>query len=159
MNTKHETSRRTRYLRVSLRGCVALWLTGLACLGIAEPVTSADQFRKIEFAPGKSQVELRGAVVRGERAIYSVEAQEGQRMSLRVVAPEKNAVFQIFMPDPSGAPAARSGSKFSGETLQGAGEGDDVARWSGTLPRSGTYLIVIGTTRGNATFRLSLALH
>ncbi|HEY6981731.1 hypothetical protein [Reyranella sp.] len=31
-----------------------------------------------------------------------------------------------------------------------------LARWSGRLPRAGTYLIVIGSTRGNARYSIDV---
>ncbi len=78
-------------------------------------------------------------------------------MSLRIVAPEMNAVFQIFAP---GATLEENTSivQVNGSALTGAGEGDDAARWSGALPKSGRYLVVVGPTRGNATYRLTVAI-
>jgi hypothetical protein len=39
-----------------------------------------------------------------------------------------------------------------------AGEDKDIMRWSGKLPKSGTYLIVVGGTRGNATYKMDVGI-
>jgi len=78
-------------------------------------------------------------------------------MSLRIVSTEKNAVVQVYVP---GAKQEMRDSVLhvSGNTLPGAGEGDDAARWYGTLPASGVYVFVVGSTRGNATYRLNVTI-
>jgi hypothetical protein len=135
----------------------ALVLTSFAWPGISEPSEKTEEIKRIHFAHGASTAQVRGAVVRGERALYSIEAREGQHMSLRIVALEKNAVVQVYAP---GAKQEMRNSvlHISGDTLPGAGEGDDAARWSGTLPGSGVYVLVVGSTRGNATYRLTVTL-
>ena len=115
----------------------------------------ADVRGPIRFAPGTTSASVGNAVVRGDRDIYRVEASAGQRMAVRVSAVEDNAAFQIYLP---GASYRREvdGYEFSGRTLPGAGEGADATRWSGTLPASGPYLIVVGPTARNATYRLTV---
>jgi hypothetical protein len=48
--------------------------------------------------------------------------------------------------------------KIKGIALKGADDGDDAMAWSGTLPQTGRYLIVVGGTRGNASYRLEIAI-
>ncbi len=135
----------------------ALALASFAWIGIAEPSQKAEEIKRIQFARGASSAEVRGAVVRGERALYSIEAREGQHMSLRIVSTEKNAVVQVYAP---GAKQEMRDSvlHMSGNTLPGAGEGDDAAQWAGALPTSGVYVVVVGSTRGNATYRLTVTI-
>lgn len=135
----------------------ALALASFAWIGIAQPSGKVEEIKKIEFARGGSSAQVRGAVVRGERALYSIEAREGQHMSVRIVSTEKNAVFQLY------APGAKQEIRdsvlhISGDTLPGAGEGDDAAQWTGRLPGSGVYVLVVGSTRGNATYRLTVSI-
>ena len=104
-----------------------------------------DATRRIRFARGATSATVEGAVVRGERAAYLVGARAGQRMRVRVASPERNAVFQLHGPGKVGA-------------LPGAGETDDATAWSGVLPRSGDYRIVVGGTRGNAEYRLRVEI-
>ena len=42
--------------------------------------------------------------------------------------------------------------------LEGAGELDDATEWSGKLPKSGDYEIIVGGIRGNASYVLTVTL-
>ena len=128
------------------------WLTVPQCAR-GEQVVEA-----IHFARGASSAEVRGAVVRGERAFYTFEARAEQRLTLHIVSLENNAVFQVYAP--GARPETRDDSmEIIGQALAGVGEGNDTRRWTGILPQSGSYLVVVGATRGNATYRLTIAVH
>jgi hypothetical protein len=101
--------------------------------------------KKVRFAKGTSSITIREAVVRGDRDRYYVGAKAGQRMSVKITSIEKNAVFQIY---------------FHGEeeSLPRAGEEDDATNWSGELPIDNEYVIVVGGTRGNATYALTISI-
>ena len=101
--------------------------------------------RKVRFARGTSSTTIRGAVIRGERDRYLVGAKAGQMMTVKITSLEKNAVFQIY---------------FAGEqeSLPGAGEMDDAMKWSGRLPADNEYVIVVGGTRGNASYTLTISI-
>jgi hypothetical protein len=101
--------------------------------------------QKVRFARGTSSTTIRGAVVRGDRDRYYLGAKAGQTMTVKITSLESNAVFQIY---------------FAGEqeALQGAGEEDDATSWSGELPADNEYVIVVGGTRGNATYKLTISI-
>lgn len=108
-------------------------------------LASADGIRKrIKFAKGKTVATVSGAVVRGDRDTYIVGAKEGQMMTVKITSPEKNAVFQIRDAD--------------GEYLQDAGEADDATALTSDLPWTGDYEIIVGGTRGNASYKLTVAI-
>ena len=65
-------------------------------------------------------------------------------MNVKITSPEDNAVFQI--------------SDANGEYLQGAGEADDATALTSDLPRTGDYEIVVGGTRGNASYKLTVSI-
>jgi len=101
--------------------------------------------KKVRFAKGTSSTTIRGSVVRGDRDRYYVTAKKGQTMSVKITSRENNAVFQVYL----------SGEQ---ESLPGAGDGDDATKWSGQLPADSEYTIVVGGTRGNATYTLTIAV-
>lgn len=108
-------------------------------------ITSADGITKrVRFAKGKSSATLSGAVVRGDRDTYILGAKAEQMMTVKITSTERNAVFQITDPN--------------GEFLQDAGDGDDAMNWTGSLPESGNYRIIVGGTRGNATYKLTVSI-
>ena len=130
------------------------WLA-LVLIFLAGPTQAASEVNPIRFARGASNAEVQGTVIRGERALYSIEARRGQRLMMRIAAIDRNAVFQIF------APGATMETRdcileVTGSALPGAAEGDDAIQWSGRLPQSGQYLIVVGGVRGNASYRLTV---
>ncbi len=101
--------------------------------------------QKVRFARGSSSTTISGAVVRGERDRYYLGAKKGQTMSVKITSLEENAVFQIFLPGEQ-------------EALAGAGEEDDATTWSGELPEDAEYVIVVGGTRGNASYKLTVSI-
>src|SRR5215831_4369700 len=101
--------------------------------------------RKIQFERGSSSATVRGTVIRGDQDRYFLGAKKGQTMSVKITSPEDNAVFQIYLPGEE-------------KSLSGAGEGDDAKDWSGELPRDAEYVIVVGGTRGNATYTMKVSI-
>jgi hypothetical protein len=101
--------------------------------------------QKIRFAKGSSSATVSGTVVRGDSDRYYVGAKKGQTMSVKITSEEDNAVFQIYLPGEEKA-------------LRGAGDGDDATNWSGELLADAEYVIVVGGTRGNATYKLRVAI-
>jgi ABC-type enterochelin transport system substrate-binding protein len=96
-------------------------------------------------ACSKQSKTISGSVIRGESARHKVTAKAGQTLDVKVTSDENNAVFQIYLP------AEKS-------TLPGAGETDDATSWSGKVPADGEYVIVIGPTRGNASYKLTYSV-
>ena len=128
--------------------CLLFLMSGASA---ADPVPTP---KPILFARGASQGTVEGNVLRGERDLYSITAGAGQAMTVTITAPEGNAAFQIYEP---GSRIARDKDgilEVAGNALRGAGETDDANRWAGRLPRGGAYLVVIGSTRGNAGYTL-----
>ncbi|MFI5033865.1 MAG: hypothetical protein ACHQPH_24530 [Reyranellales bacterium] len=126
-----------------------------AAAGAAEPVPTP---KMIFFATGSTRGTAGGHVLRGSRNLYSVKAGAGQVMTVTITAPDDNAVFQIYEP---GAQIGRDADgllQFTGKALAHADDGDDATRWSGRLPRTGTYLIVIGSTRGDARYSMDVKI-
>jgi hypothetical protein len=109
----------------------------------------------IRFPSGQAGTTIEGAVIRGERDLYSLDARAGQTMTVAVTSSERNAVFQIY------APGVRirhteDGYDFQGTELTPANS--DVRSWKGGLPARGSYLIVVGGTRGNASYKLTVGI-
>lgn len=112
---------------------------------------------EISFARGKSAATVESSVVRGEVKYYTLQARKGQRLRATITAPEKNAAFQIYTPGYAFTPD-QSALMETSRPLQGAGETDDAVTWEGELPSTGKYLIVVGATRGNATYRVNISV-
>jgi hypothetical protein len=116
-----------------------------ACGFALSSLTAQGVKKKIQFARGSSSATVTGSVIRGERDRYYLGANKGQTMSVKISSEEDNAVFQVYLPGEQDA-------------LPGAGEGEDAKEWLGELPRDAEYVIVVGGTRGNASYTLKVSI-
>jgi len=119
----------------------------------AEPVPTP---KPIFFARGSTGGTVGGNVQRGARALYSVKVSAGQIMTVTLTTPDDNAVFQIYEPDTAISRDADGLLEFKGKALHGAADGEDATRWTGRLTVSGTYVIAVGSTRGNARYSMDV---
>ena len=95
--------------------------------------------RRIQFARGANSATIENAVVRGTRDTYLLNARAGQKMTLSISSVEKNAVFDIIAPNQR----AISREATSGSFI---------------LPKTGDYRVIVGGTRGNATYKLQVSI-
>ena len=133
---------------------IALLMAALLVTGICE----AGVKKTIRFSPGSDSSTVQESVIRGERDIYYITAKAGQTLEISISAVEHNAVFSVYQPG-AVAEEKEGYTEINGKALPKAGETDDATKWKGTLPVSGKYLIVVGGTRGNATYKLKVAIH
>ena len=127
------------FRKAAIAAIIAVFSLGASGFDTTDGIT-----KRVRFAKGRSSVTLSNSVIRGDRDTYILAAKAGQRMAVRVTALEKNAAFQIERPN--------------GEYLEGAGEMDDATRVTVRLPESGDYRIVVGGTRGNASYKLTISI-
>ena len=127
-----------------IRARFAAIVLGAAALATLPGVAAAQTNTKhrVRFQRGRTTAVLQGAVVRGDRESYVLEAKAGQRMIVHITSLEKNAVFTVYSPPPR-------------KPLRRATERTD---WTGRLPRSGDYVIEVGGTRGNASYTLEVTI-
>lgn len=119
---------------------ISILVTALTSAALASGIK-----KRIRFPRGANSVTISGSVVRGERDRYILGAKEGQTMTVRIRAAEDNAVFQIYLPGEQ-------------ESLEGAGETDDAKSWSGKIPATTDYIIVVGASRGNTSYKLDVEI-
>ncbi|PPQ29696.1 hypothetical protein CCS01_20810 [Rhodopila globiformis] len=130
-------------------------------LALAHPAAAAcDPPVAVRFAAGASSAELAGGIPRGSLDCFTVTARSGQHLAVsqRPAAGPSNIVMQIYKP---GWKITRTddGPEIAAHALPGAGEGEDAKSWYGRLPASGTYLLVIGTTRGGGEYKVKVEIH
>lgn len=108
----------------------------------------------IRFAPGTSGAEVTGGVPRGMPDCLTITARAGQVLEASITSTERNAVFQLHPPGWGIRQDRYGGVRVSNRTLTT----DDAMRARITLPADGTYLFVIGTTRGGADYTLRVSI-
>lgn len=143
-----------------MRLILFFWLALLLPVSAAFAVDPAPQpvpkIRPIFFPRGSTGGTVGGHVLRGNRDLYSVTAARGQTLTVTITAPDGNAVFQIYEPDTKVQRDPEGALEFVGKALPSADSGDDTTRWSGRLPRTGAYLIAVGSTRGGARYSIDV---
>jgi hypothetical protein len=132
-------------MKSQIRYRTILTIAVITLLLHAAPLYAKGVEKRIAFHKGSSSQLLEGSVVRGDRDIYVVEARAKQTMIVFIGSLEDNAVFTIV-------------NKTTGKPLQGTEEGADAKGWTGILPSSGDYRIIIGGTRGNAEYILKVEI-
>lgn len=107
----------------------------------AELLNAADTLntQRVEFDLGATAATLENSVVRGERDLYLVNAQGGQMMELELTSAEDNAVLDVITP--------------SGLILE-----RNATQAQLLLPHTGDYRILVGGTRGNASYQLRIQI-
>lgn len=118
--------------------------SGLLAQRSSSLIAQRSRIQRLRFAPGADSATIKTSVVNGTRDLYLVGAQKGQVMSIRIVSLEDNAVFDVVAP-PNG-----TGKR---QTLK-----QEAFTWSSTLSATGDYQIVVGSTRGNASYRLQVTI-
>ena len=116
----------------------------IAILSFAAATSADGVTKRVKFAKGKHSATISGSVIRGDLDTYLLGAAAGQTMTVSITSLEKNAAFNIEKP--------------GGGYLEGAGEMDDAMSFKGELPSGGDYKIVVGGTRGNATYKLTVSI-
>ena len=98
-------------------------------------ITQSDRTRRIQFDRGTTSKIIQDAVIRGTRNIYLLRANASQIMTISLTSLENNAVFDLLSPD----------NKIITQ---------EVTNTSIILPSNGDYKIIVGGTRGNASYEL-----
>lgn len=114
-------------------------------LTLSTSLDAAESTKNIVFGHGQHSSVVTGSVVRGDRDVYVVWVKAGQVMSVKATALEHNVAFSIFEPQAL-------------KTILGTEDENDLTTWSGTLTKSGAYRIVVGGSRGNATYTLQISV-
>lgn len=97
-------------------------------------------YQRVQFAPGAYSEILNGSVILGDRDTYVLGAEANQTMNVYISSLEDNAVFDLL--DPYGGILAQ-----------------ETTVWQGLLPASGDYSVVVGGTRGNATYTVQFEIY
>ncbi len=106
--------------------------------------------KRVKFPPGRTTVVLQGRTTGGpsesggmEPVSYTLRARKGQTMTLHLTSAKKNAVFGLYAPGM--------------DLVEGA---QTVADWSGTLPKTGDYEIIVfpEDEKTNTTFTLEITV-
>jgi hypothetical protein len=103
---------------------------------VRRQVGSAEGAKPIHFAKGASAGTVAGTTSGTDR--YTLQARQGQTMTVRLSSPQKSAVFEIVLDD---------------YILACPG-----TEWSGELPATGVYLFLVRATAGSASYQVTVGI-
>lgn len=103
-------------------------------------IAQSDRTRRIQFNRGEISATVEDSVVRGTRDIYLLRANQSQIMKISLTSLENNAVFNLVSPN----------NTILAEEVRDIGL---------VLPMNGDYKIIVGGTRGNATYNLYVEIY
>lgn len=130
----------------------------LATLALLLPLPAlaagCDRPTPLRFAPGSVGAVVEGGVPRGTPDCWTLNARAGQLMEARITSTENNAVLSLYPPGWRLRRDHAGGVQVEGKAMTAP----DSSGTRLTLPSSGDYLLVIGTTRGGADYRLGVAI-
>jgi hypothetical protein len=125
-----------------------LAISVLAVLLIAAASTWAQ--KRVVFPPGRTTAVLKGRTTGGPSesggmnpVSYKLRARKGQTMTLHLTSAKKNALFGLYAPGM--------------DLVEGA---QSVADWSGKLPKTGDYEIIVfpEDEKTDTTFTLEITV-
>ena len=103
-------------------------------------IAQQNRTRRIQFNRGEISTTVQDSVLRGTRDIYLLGAKASQIMTISLTSLENNAVFDLVSPN---------------NTLIKK----EVTNANLVLPSNGDYKIIVGGTRGNATYNLYVEIY
>ncbi|MEZ5671341.1 MAG: hypothetical protein R3E08_02770 [Thiotrichaceae bacterium] len=131
-----------------------LFATFLLFFAVQGAVQAEGVSKEIKFKSGHSSSVEKGCVVGADTDEYTLEAHQGQTMSVSIESEEDNAVFNMFY-----------WADGVLEPVEGTGdqeEGSAVKHWKGKLPGNADettqYKIEVGKERGNACYTLKVTI-
>ncbi|MDJ0660038.1 MAG: hypothetical protein QNJ42_11195 [Crocosphaera sp.] len=103
-------------------------------------VAENNRTKRIQFEQGEISTTFEDAVIRGTRNTYLLGANTSQVMTISLTSLENNAVFDLVAPN---------------NTILKR----EVTNTHLVLPDNGDYKIIVGGTRGNATYNLYVEIY
>ena len=112
--------------------------------------TASAKIIRVKFPKGRTTVILKNKTTGGpsesggmDPIAYHVRARKGQQMTLHLTSAKRNAVFGVYAPGM--------------DLIEGA---QNVKDWTGTLPKTGDYEIIVfpEDEATNTTFTLELTI-
>ena len=120
-------------VKMVMTAVFAVVMMGASQIASAQNMQHTVVTKEVRFARGKHQATLRGSAKYGMSYVFKLGAKEGQTMDIRLVGKNSQLTFSLIAPDE--------------ETIEGA---FGVANWSGVLPQSGKYSVVVVMNDENA---------
>ena len=126
-----------------LRVASALTCMTLIVMSILTVSGQQEYTRRVKLSQGQTPTVINGQIADWSYDNHVIRAQAGQKLTIRIASEDKSAYFMV------------NPSKNRGKSLNSP---QAASEWSGEVPRTGEYIIHVGSVKGNAKYKLELAL-
>ncbi|MEO1209076.1 MAG: serine/threonine-protein kinase [Cyanobacteria bacterium J06638_20] len=109
-----------------------------------QALKSGDRLQTIRFGEGEFSTTLDGELAPGSGQVYIAQLSQGQLLRLSLGVPANTTLFSLYLPAPT-------------QELPVLLEDSEDTQWSGELPQSGFYEIVV-VSRSDGTFGYNLSV-
>ena len=99
--------------------------------------------RRVKVLQGRIPTVINAKIVEWSYDNYVIRVRAGQKLTVRIASEDKSAYFMVIP------------TNDKGRTLNPP---KGAAEWTGAVPRTGDYMIHVGSVKGNASYTLELAL-
>jgi hypothetical protein len=121
-------------LKIIISVFFAFILLGGTSLVSAQNMSHTVVEKEVKFARGKNSATYNGQAKYAMSYVYNLTAKKGQKMQIKLTGNNPELKFSLILPDE--------------ETMD---DGFAVTDWTGTLPQSGKYSIVVVMNDENAS--------
>lgn len=123
---RNRNTKAGRFKKTLLMAAFALAVFGGAQSVSAQNMSQTVVEKRVKFARGQNKAVLRGSAKYGMSYVYKLRARAGQTMEINLAGKNPELSFSLIAPDE--------------ETIEDA---FGVTEWSGKLPQTGDYSIVV----------------
>ncbi|MEO1145759.1 MAG: serine/threonine-protein kinase [Cyanobacteria bacterium J06638_22] len=109
-----------------------------------QALKSGDRLQRVRFGEGEFSRTLDGELAPGSGQVYIAQLSQGQLLRLSLGVPANTTLFSLYLPVPT-------------QELPVLLEDSESTQWSGELPQSGFYEIVV-VSRSDASLRYNLSV-
>lgn len=123
-----------------------VWILGTALLlALSGTGNAKDIIHNVQFSQKMPALEYDGAVARGDRDIFLLNANQGGNMTVHLSTLERNGCLKV--------------TQLGGDLVGGSVEEcENGFYWVGVLPKAGAYSIEVSPTRGGVQYKIEVSI-
>jgi hypothetical protein len=112
-------------------------------IGSIPAVGQQEHTRNVKLSRGQTPLMIDGRMDKGSYDNYVTRLRAGQKLTVRITSEDNSVYFMVI-------PTKNRGRVFNSP--------QESTEWSGAVPRTGDYMVHVGSVKAEAGYRLELSL-